>query len=112
MIGLFLAFIAATCYGISAALQKYTLKSMEKFSIKVIVKNKIWLLSMAITAAGGLANLFALKNLELSTLQPFFGVTLLIPVLVGAFIFREKLKVREWTAVVLIIAGVLLVSIF
>lgn len=112
MLDIALALFAAVCYGIATAVQKHSMKAMQKFSIKNLLKNKKWLLSILITIIGGIAHLFALKNLPLSTLQPFFGITLIIPVIVGTFIFKEKLKVIEWTAMIMVIVGVLLVSIY
>jgi len=112
MVEIILSLVAATCYGIAASIQKYSMKTMKKFSVRKLIKNKNWLLSILVTFIGVVAQLFALKNLPLSTFQPFFGITLMIPVVVGALVFREKLKVIEWTAVLMIVAGILLVLVY
>ena len=108
MLGVLLSLIVAICYGISATIQKYAISSMKKFSFKLLFKNRKWLVSLLVGTIGTLLYLFAVKIAPLSTVQVFLAISIIVPILAGFLFFKEKLKVREWLCVVLVIAGVFL----
>ena len=108
MLGVLLSLIVAVCYGISAAMQKYAISSMEKFSFRRLFKNKKWIASILVGTVGTLAYLLAMKTAPLSTVQVFLSFSIIIPILAGFVFFKEKLKMREWICVSLIVIGVIL----
>jgi len=111
MLGVLLSFIVAICYGISATMQKYAISSMKKFSFRKLFKNKKWLVSLLIGVIGTLAYLLAMRIAPLSTVQVFLSLSIVIPILAGFLFFKEKLRVREWVCVSLIVVGVILTII-
>jgi len=111
-LGIILAVIAAVFFGISVAMQKYGLKSLKKFTIKGMVTNKRWILSIVIGVIGILLYLVALNLADLSTVQPVTALTLVIPVIAGVAFFKEKIGGFEWALLVLVIVGIVLVSAF
>ena len=106
MLGIVLSLIVAVCYGISATMQKYAVSSIKKFSFRLLFKNRKWLASMFVGVIGTVAYLLAMKITPLSTVQVFLSLSIVIPVLAGFIFFKERLRVREWTCVALILAGV------
>ncbi len=112
MLGVALALFAAVCYGIATAIQKYSMAGMENFSVRKLARSRMWLLSVAVTLLGGLAYLFALKAEPLSTVQPFLGITVLVPVVAGLVLFRERLGVLKCIGIALLMAGITMVSIY
>ncbi len=110
MLGLFLSVFAALCFGLTAILQKYCMGDMSKFSFRKLMKNELWMLSVLIALIGLFSYLTALKYEPLSLVQPMLSISIVIPVLFGWFFFKEKIGTR-WIHVILITAGVLLLSL-
>src|SRR3989338_4973586 len=110
-LGIFLAVVAATLFGISVSLQKYGLKSLKKFSLKGMATNKKWIVSMVIGVVGILLYLVALNLADISVVQPLTALTLVIPVIAGVAFFKEKIGGMEWALLALVIIGVVLVSV-
>ncbi len=111
-LGIILALVAAVFFGISVAMQKYGLKSMSKFSIGGMVKNKKWIASLLIGVVGILLYLIALNQADLSVVQPITALTLVIPVIAGVIFFKEKIRRTEWLMLALVVIGIVLVSAF
>jgi drug/metabolite transporter (DMT)-like permease len=109
ILGLILAFITAICFGLSTAIQKYALNRMKKFSIKGMLKNKKWLSSLIVGAAGVISYLFAMRIAELSLVQSIVSLAIIIPMLVGFVFFKERLVIYEWVSIILILVGIFLV---
>ena len=109
--GIILSIIAALAFGVSIALQKYSMKSVGRFSFKRIARNRVWLAALAIGIIGILMYLAALNMADLSTVQPVTSLTLAVPVLAGVFFFKEKLGGFEWALLALVVLGIVLVSI-
>lgn len=103
------AVIAAILFGLSTAMQKYSMKEIGKFSIRNLIKNKIWIYSLLVTAVAGVLYIVSLRKIELGMSQIIFSSSFLVPVLIGAYVFKEKMGVKRWLAVVSIIIGVILV---
>jgi drug/metabolite transporter (DMT)-like permease len=110
MLGITLSVLAALCFGIATAVQKYCLKGVPKFSFKVLFKNRLWMLSLLLGLAGILFYLAALKFAEISLVQPMLSISIIVPVLIGWFFFGENVGDR-WIHVLIIIMGVLLLSL-
>jgi drug/metabolite transporter (DMT)-like permease len=110
MLGIILAIIAAILFGISTGIQKYSLERISAFSIRKILMNKKWLSSLLVGAVGILFYLVAMRVAELSVVQSVISLTLIVQVLIGFIFFREKMVKIEWLAVIVVIAGVLLIA--
>jgi drug/metabolite transporter (DMT)-like permease len=108
MLGVLLSLIVAICYGISAAMQKYAISKMEKFSFRHLFVNKKWLASLLVGLVGTVAYLLAVKTAPLSTVQVFLSLSIIIPILAGFVFFKEHLKDREWVCISLIVLGIVL----
>ena len=111
MLGILLSLIIAVCYGISAAMQKYAISKMEKFSFRQLFKNVRWLVALLVGLVGTVTYLLAVKIAPLSTVQVFLSLSIIIPILVGASLFKEKLRTREWICVCMILVGICLTII-
>jgi uncharacterized membrane protein len=111
MLGILLSLIVAVCYGISAAMQKYAISKMEKFSFRRLFKNVRWLASLLVGFVGTATYLLAVKIAPLSTVQVFLSLSIIIPILVGAAIFKERLRKSEWICVCMILVGICLTII-
>ncbi|MEM7819416.1 MAG: hypothetical protein QXD48_01145 [Candidatus Aenigmatarchaeota archaeon] len=109
IIGIILSVITMICFGFSTAIQKYALNKIEKFSIKSVLKNKMWLSTLIISAIGIATYLFALRISYLSLVQSIVSSTLIIPMFVGFVFFKEKLVIYEWISIILILIGIILV---
>jgi len=108
-LGLILAFITAICFGLSTAIQKYALGELKKFSIKGMLKNKIWLSSLIVSAIGIATYLVAMRMIELSLVQSVISFALIVPMIIGLAFFKEKLVIYEWVSIILILVGIFLV---
>ena len=112
MLGLALALVTATLFGISVALFKHSLGHLEHFTIKDMVKHKKWLGALVVGLVGVLTYIMAMIEAPLSTVQPILSFSMVIPILVGAALFKEKLEVWRWLFVVILLAGIFLVSLY
>ena len=112
VLGLSLSILAAACFGISIAIQKYSLSSMKNFSFKQMVEDKKWILAFLIGIVGIIIYLAALNLEEISTVQPLTSLSIVIPIIAGVAFFKERLEVKKWLFLVLVLAGIVLVSIF
>ena len=112
MLGIALAVLTATLFGISVALFKYSLGAIGKFTIKAMVKNRKWLLALAVGLIGVITYIMAMIAAPLSTVQPVLSFSMVIPILVGAVWFKEKLEVWRWLCVLVLVAGIFLVGLF
>ena len=112
MLGLALALVTATLFGISVAMFKRSLGHLEHFTIKDMVKHKKWLGALVVGLVGVLTYIMAMIEAPLSTVQPILSFSMVIPILVGAALFKEKLEVWRWLFVVILLAGIFLVSLY
>lgn len=111
VLGIALSIIASVLFGISIVLQKCGLRGIKKFSFKSFLGNKMWASGVAIGILGILAYLAALSVADLSTVQPVTALTLIIPVVSGVFLFKEKVGKFEWSLLCLVAIGIILVSL-
>ncbi len=111
VLGIALSIAASILFGISIVLQKYGLKKIKKFSVKNFIYSKTWLLGILIGMGGIIVYIIALSLADLSTVQPVTALTLIIPVIAGVFLFKEKVGRFEWILLCLVIFGIILVSL-
>ena len=105
-----LSLIAALLFGASTVIQKYCFRGMKRFSFKRVIRNKVWMMSLLVGATGIMFYLAALRLAEISIVQPMLSLSIAVPVLVGWFVFGEKVGSR-WIHILLIIAGVVMLSL-
>ena len=110
MLGLILSAFAALCFGISTAYQKYCMIKMPHFSLKKLISNKQWVLSVLLGFTGILAYLMALKYESISLVQPMLSISIIITIAIGWLKFHERID-GKWAYLMLIIAGVLLLTL-
>lgn len=111
MLGIFLAVIASLCIGVSIIIQKQILNKEKKFSIKKLIRNKIWVLSAAIGNVGALLYTISLSMTSFIVVQIIISASFLIPIIGGAVLFKEKLGVKKWLSICAIIIGVALATL-
>lgn len=112
MPGAILAVISAVLFGISLAMQKYAVGAMKKFSIGAMAKNKTWLIALLVGVAGILVYLVALNMADLSAVQPLTSLSVVIPILIGVALFKEKMEVKKWLFALILLAGIVIASVF
>jgi drug/metabolite transporter (DMT)-like permease len=111
MIGIVLSLLTAVLFGASVAIFKYSMGSHERFSVKAIMKHKIWLVGLAVGLLGVVSYIFAMAISPLSTVQPVISFSMVIPILVGAFVFKEKMEGWRWFLVAALALGIILVAL-
>ncbi|MBI5332097.1 MAG: EamA family transporter [Candidatus Aenigmarchaeota archaeon] len=84
---------------------------MDRFSVRKILKNKKWLAAFGLGILGIMIYLYALRFVALNTIQPILALSMVIPVMVGMFLFKEKPGIHEITGIILIIIGVIWISV-
>ena len=112
LLGIILSIVSSICFGLSVIIQKYSLGEMKNFSIKKMIKNKKWISAFMIGIIGVVIYLAALNLEQISTVQPLTSLSFIIPIIAGIIWFKEKLEVKKWAFLMLVLAGVVLVSIF
>ncbi len=112
VLGILLAIVAFICFGSAIAVQKFSMGSMKKFNIIKMVTNKIWLSSIAVSLVGVVSYLISLSSAPLTTVQPIVSASIVVPIIAGFIFFKEKMEVRQWLVVAVLIAGIILVSAF
>ena len=112
MIGVILSLLTALLFGASVAIFKHSMGKHEKFSVKKIARNKVWLVGLAIGLLGVVAYVFAMALAPLTTVQPIISFSMVIPILAGAFIFKEKMEGWRWLLVAVLAVGIILVALF
>lgn len=111
VLGIILSGVAAILFGISIAIQKYSLNTTEKFSLKIILRNTKWMGAVAVGFVGVLTYVVALNLENISTVQPIASANIIITILAGFLFFKEKLEVKKWLFLVLTVIGIFLVSL-
>ena len=108
--GVLLSLLAALFFGSSAAIQKYRMRRMRSFSLGLLFRDSIWLMSLAVGFFGILFYLMALSSESLSIVQPMMAVSMLIPVVSGWLFFGEDVGTK-WIHIIIILTGVVLLSL-
>jgi|SRR3989338_8242390 len=111
VLGIILAMISSVLFGASILLQHHGLQTMGKFSLKKMVMNKRWIASILIGGVGIGLYVIALKLADISTIQPVTSLNMVVTILGGVFFFKEKIGGRQWLMLLLVIAGIVLVSV-
>ena len=111
-VGFALAVVAAAMFGVTVAIQKYSLGESKSFSARAMATNRKWLLALAIGAVGSVIYIQALSMEALSTVQPLMSsISMLVPVFIGAFMFKEKMGGLKWLLAGMVVLGIIILGL-
>lgn len=112
MLGIVLALVTATLFGISVAIFKHSMGFMETFSVKGLLKHRKWLYALVVGLVGILTYIAAMIVAPLTTVQPMLSFSMVIPIIAGAVWFKEKMEVWRWLLVLVLVVGIFLVAVY
>lgn len=111
-----LVFACSFVYGLSAILCKYGLQQdagLRSYSLmpilKFLINNKIWLLGVVLSLATNIAIVELQSVLDVSVVYPILNFSYIFVLLLGYFILRESLNPQQWSGVLLVTLGTLLI---
>ncbi|MCD6495958.1 MAG: EamA family transporter [Candidatus Aenigmarchaeota archaeon] len=110
MLGFLFALTSALLFGVSAVMQKYSMKHMRKFSVKRIINMRFWQLSVLLGLGGMFFYLAAMRLANIAVVQPLASLSIVITSIAGHLIFNEKIDTM-WFHIILIVVGVVLLSL-
>ncbi|MCX6815962.1 MAG: EamA family transporter [Candidatus Aenigmarchaeota archaeon] len=109
IIGILFSVLAAVIFGVCTVVQKYSLKKIKKFSLAALFSSRGWVSSLILGGVGLAFYLTAIYVYRISSVQVIIAASVVMSVLAGAFFFREKIGVRKWVSILLILIGVAIV---
>jgi drug/metabolite transporter (DMT)-like permease len=104
--GILLSTAAAILFGVSTVLQKQAMGRMKKFSLRALLHNRGWIGSLAVGGLGLLFYLEAVSFFDITMIQPMVTASVIIPIIAGGIMFRERLGARKWLAIFIILIGI------
>jgi drug/metabolite transporter (DMT)-like permease len=104
--GILLSTAAAILFGASTVLQKRAMKGMKKFSLRALFHSRSWISSLAVGGFGLLFYLTAITFFDITVIQPIVTASVIIPIIAGGILFRERLGARKWLAIFIILIGI------
>jgi drug/metabolite transporter (DMT)-like permease len=120
------ALISATCYGVAAVMQAIAVRAASNRSAQEVgeagqgvdpgllvrmMRQGLFLASIAIDMLGFVAQLVALRKLPLFAVQAIMASNLAVTAVFAAWIMKIRLSMREWLAVVGVVIGVALLGL-
>jgi uncharacterized membrane protein len=120
-----LTIFAAFFYGISIVFQRRGLRGIPEYkilsgykinfsaikkSIKKIL-NRYFVFGILIGSVGSLLYLKAMSTGEVSIIQPLTYLSVIVTWILGSFYLKEKLHLREWISIFLILIGAMILSV-
>ena len=120
------ALVSALCYGIAAVMQAIAVRAASRRTAEVageagqgvdpgllvrMLRQGLFLASIAIDLAGFVAQLIALRNLPLFAVQAIMASNLAVTAVFAAWLMKMRLALREWLAVAGVVAGVALLGL-
>lgn len=115
------ALVSALCYGIASVMQAIAVRAASNRSMAVageagqgvdpgllvrMLRQWLFLLSIAIDLVGFVAQLVALRRLPIFAEQAIMAANLAVIALLAAWLMKARLEPREWLAVAGVITGV------
>lgn len=121
---LYLLFVGLTClcFGAGAAMQKHgmatafpklTLKTViSQFGLvlKTVLTNWIWVVGVLINLCGGLFYLLAVGNGDITIVQPLINLNIVVAMLIGVVVLKEKISTNEWLGVLIMVGGAIVLG--
>lgn len=101
-------------HGMSTSFPKISLKNVVRqigLVVKTLFTNWLWLLGTLMMLGGGGVYLVALGYGDVTVVQPILCLTVAVSAIVGVVWLKEKVSVIEWAGILMVLAGVILVSI-
>jgi drug/metabolite transporter (DMT)-like permease len=126
LVSLVAAVTAALCYGIASVMQAIAVRAASRRSAAAagaagqgvdpgllvrMLRQGLFLASMAIDIVGFLAQLVALRRLPIFAVQAIIAANLAVTAVFAAWLMRMRLELREWLAVAGVVVGVGLLSL-
>jgi drug/metabolite transporter (DMT)-like permease len=120
------ALIAALCYGIASVMQAISVRAASRRTAEVaggggegvdpgllvrLVRQGLFLVSIAIDLVGFLAQLVALRRLPIFAVQAIIAANLAVTAVFAAWLMKMRLELREWLAVAGVVIGVALLAL-
>ena len=120
------ALVSALCYGIAAVMQAIAVRAASRRTAEVageagqgvdpgllvrMLRQGLFLASIAIDLVGFVAQLIALRNLPLFAVQAIMASNLAVTAVFAAWLMKMRLALREWLAVAGVVAGVALLGL-
>ena len=115
------ALVSALCYGIAAVMQAIAVRAASRRSAEVVgeagqgvdpgllvrmLRQGLFLVSIAIDLVGFVAQLVALRRLPLYAVQAIMASNLAVTAVFAAWLMKMRLSLREWLAVAGVVIGV------
>lgn len=126
VVSLLAALLSALCYGVASVMQAIAVRAASRRSMAQVAqagegvdagllvrmaRQGLFLASIAIDLVGFIAQLIALRRLPLFAVQAIMASNLAVTAVCAAWLMRARLAIREWLAVVGVIAGVSLLGL-
>ncbi len=126
LVSLLAALLSAICYGIAAVMQAIAVRAASKRTAEVageagqgvdpgllvrMLRQGLFLASIAIDLLGFVAQLVALRNLPLFAVQAIMASNLAVTAVLAAWLMNIRLDLREWLAVAGVVIGVALLGL-
>jgi len=119
---LILTLIAAFCFGAGAAMQKHGMAAefpklglrdfLKKWRqvVRALAANKLWVLGFLMGPIGGIFYFQALSEGKVTVILPLMNLGMLVTVLAGVLVLKERLRLLEWAAITVLLGGAVLLS--
>src|SRR5580704_15209177 len=120
------ALLSAVCYGIAAVMQAIAVRAASHRTAEVageagqgvdpgllvrMMRQGLFLASIAIDLLGFIAQLVALRKLPLFAVQAIMAANLAVTAVFAAWLMKIRLDLREWLAVAGVVVGVALLGL-
>src|SRR5215469_7290678 len=120
------ALLSAICYGVAAVMQAIAVRAASNRSAEEVgeagqgvdpgllvrmMRQGLFLASIAIDLLGFVAQLVALRELPLFAVQAIMAANLAVTAVCAAWIMKARLSLREWLAVAGVVIGVALLGL-
>jgi len=126
VVSLLAALLSALCYGVASVMQAIAVRAASRRSMAQVAqagegvdagllvrmaRQGLFLASIAIDIVGFVAQLIALRRLPLFAVQAIMASNLAVTAVCAAWLMKARLAIREWLAVVGVVAGISLLSL-
>ena len=117
VLGLIGAFGAAVCYGVASVLQALaarrtaTAEGLDPRLFLRLLKSMPYVAGLGLDVLGFLLSLLALRTLPLFLVQGVIASSLAVTAVLGAIVLHMSLSAREKIAVVVVVAGLILLAL-
>jgi drug/metabolite transporter (DMT)-like permease len=126
VVSLLAALLSAVCYGVASVMQAIAVRAASRRTMAQVAqagegvdagllvrmaRQGLFLASVAIDIVGFVGQLIALRRLPLFAVQAIMASNLAVTAVCAAWLMKARLAIREWLAVVGVVAGVSLLGL-